>query len=425
MNIVIFTDTYLPKIDGICISVDHFTRILGGRGHNFVICAPKYGDNDIDHIADNIQVIRFKNAPLPSYPDIKVVLPSHKKITRAMTMFPPDLVHIQTPGLLGQYGVLAAKMYGVPLVGTYHTLVSEQDTYISLYRLLKVDTLLDYFKSHKKVEKRLDKIERKESKSLKSQIIYKLTLGVYQAGELIISPSHLIKKDLQDGGATTPIEVVSNGMDLDRFRGVVREKPTTGPKLLHVGRISFEKNCQVVIKAFALMLEKFPNATLDIVGDGPALTSIKIEAKHLGVFDKMNFPGFVPHGTLHELYPKYDLFMTASTMETQGLVVLEAMACGLPCVGVNAYALPELIQNDRNGFIVEPFDHIQMAERAMQLLNDGELYKKFSAQSLSIASEHEVHACADRLESVYQSVIDKHRARKASGGGGILSGFLQ
>jgi len=272
MNIVIFTDTYLPKIDGVGISVDHFTRILAARGHNFVICAPRYEDDDSEKVGDNIHIIRFRSAPLPSYPDIKVVLPSQKKIAKAMTMYNPDLIHIQTPGLLGNYGVLASKMYGVPMIGTYHTLVSEQDTYISLYRLLKVDTLLNYFKSNKKIEKRLDKIERKKGKSIKSQIIYRLTLGLYQAGELIISPSHLIKKDLLEGGATVPIEVVSNGMDLDRFRGSIKELPQAGPRLLHVGRISFEKNCEVVLKAFAMIREKFPNATLDIIGDGPAQT---------------------------------------------------------------------------------------------------------------------------------------------------------
>jgi 1,2-diacylglycerol 3-alpha-glucosyltransferase len=415
MNIVIFTDTYLPKIDGVGISVDHFSRILGARGHNFVICAPRYGDSDVEQIGDNIHIIRFKNAPLPSYPDIKVVLPSHKKLTKAMSIFKPDLVHIQTPGLLGQYGVLAAKMYGVPMIGTYHTLVSEQDTYISLYRLLKVDTLLNYFKSHKKVEKRLDKIERKKEKGIKSQIIYKLTLGLYQAGELIISPSHLIKKDLIEGGASIPVEVVSNGMDLDRFRGSVKS-PGNPPKFLHVGRISFEKNCEVVLKAFAMLLPKFPGATLDIIGDGPALTSMKIEAKHLGVYEHCNFPGFVAHGTLHDVYPKYDLFLTASTMETQGLVVLEAMACGLPCVGVNAYALPELIQHDRNGFIVEPFDHIHMAKRAEEVLSNPDLFRRFSEQSLAIAQEHELSVCADRLESVYQSVVDKKRVKESPAG---------
>ncbi len=405
MNIVIFSDAYLPKVDGIAISIDHFSRILGGRGHNFVICAPKYGEGDFDRIGDNIHVVRFNSAGLPSYPDVKVVLPSQNKISKAMKMFKPDLVHIQTPGLLGQYGILAAKMYGVPLIGTYHTLISEQETYISPYRLLKVDKLLNLFKSQKKVKKRLDKVERAPGDNLRKKIILNLCNGLYETGRLIISPSHRIRKVLVDEGVKTPVEVISNGMDLDRFTGEVREAPGDSPRLLHLGRISYEKNADVVLRAFALIQEKKPGATLDIVGDGPALTSLKIEAGQLGLKDKVNFPGFVNHADLPELYRKYDLFMTASTMETQGLVVLEAAACGLPSVGVDAFALPELIHHGRNGFIVEPYDHVGMAESALKLLSDPDLYRIYSRECLAIAGEHDVHACADKMEQTYMKVV--------------------
>ena len=406
MNIVIFTDTFLPKIDGVGISVDHFSRILAGRGHKFMILCPRYDSNDFMRIGDNIEIQRFKNAPLPSYPEIKVVLPSRKKVRRAMTDFKPDLVHIQSPGLLGQYGVLAARMYGVPHIGTYHTLISEQDTYISLYRLLKMDSLLNYFKSEKKIKPRLDKIEvGKKEKTIKKRIILKLCNSLYETGRLIISPSHLIKKELESNGVTTPIEVISNGMDLTRFTGTVRQANIDAPRFLHVGRISYEKNCEVVLKAFALILQKKPGATLDIMGDGPALTSLKIEAKQLGIIDKVNFTGFVQRETLPEKYPQYDVFMTASTMETQGLVVLEAISCGVPCVGVDSFALPELIRHGENGFIVEPFDHINMAARAMELLENPETYKKFSSAGLDLSREHELERCADKLERVYKSVV--------------------
>lgn len=406
MNIVIFTDSFLPKIDGIAISVGNFSRLLGERGHNFVICAPEYEKNETVNLGENVHIVRFRNTGLPSYPDVKMVLPSHKRITKAMTMFKPDLVHIQTPGLLGQYGVLAAKMYGVPLMGTYHTLVSEQDTYVSLYRLLKVDALLDFFTSQKKVKKRLDKIERKKEKTLKKTIILKLCNGLYETGKLIITPSHLIKEELQKEGVQTPIEVVSNGMDLTRFTAAPREAPTGPPRLLHVGRISYEKNCDVILKAFTLILKKTPEATLDIFGDGPALTSLKIQANQLGIDKNVVFHGFVDHASLPTIYPRYDVFLTASTMETQGLVALESAACGLPCIGVDAFALPELIQHNRNGYIVEPFDHFALAEKTMQLLGDAETYRRFSKQSLEIAQDHELTKCADRMEAVYRMLIN-------------------
>ncbi len=402
MNIVIFTDTFLPKIDGVAVSTEHFTRILAARGHNFIICCPKYGKNDTTSLGENIELIRFKSGYLPSYPDIKVVLPSRKKIKKAMTSFKPDLVHLQTPGLLGQYGVLAARMYGVPLVGTYHTLVSEQDTYVSLYRLLKLDALLNRFKRKKKLKKKkLGKVERKSGKSLKKRLILKLCNNMYEKGRAIISPSHMIKKELESQGVRTPVHVISNGMDLSRFKSDVKSAPGDSPRFLHVGRISHEKNCEVVLKAFSLILEKKPGATLDIIGDGPALTSLKIEAKQLGIADKVSFPGFINRAELPEVYPKYDMFLTASTMETQGLVVLEAISCGLPCVGVDAYALPELIHDGENGYVVESFDHKTMAEKALELLENPTRYKEFSARGLEIARGHELEACADKLEEFY------------------------
>jgi glycosyltransferase involved in cell wall biosynthesis len=194
-------------------------------------------------------------------------------------------------------------------------------------------------------------------------------------------------------------------MDLDKFSGKPRSAPGSSPRLLHVGRISYEKNCQVILRAFAIIRETIPDATMDIVGDGPALASLKIEAKHLGLDDSVSFPGFVPHNTLPEIYPQYDLFLTASTMETQGLVVLEATASGLPCIGVESYALPELIHDGRNGFITEPFDHKAIAEKTIEILENSDLYEKFSRESLAIASQHDIHICADRLEEVYRIAV--------------------
>lgn len=444
MNIVVFTDTFLPKTDGISISLNHFTKILANRGHHFVICAPSYEKKDTIEIHDNVTIIRFKNAPLPSYPDIKIVLPSQKKLKKAMTMYKPDLIHIQTPGLLGQYGVLMAKMYKVPLIGTYHTLVSEQGTYVSLYRLLKVDRLLNFFKGassnrffemkifiegslwvnlgrsvsekgifrgalkpRKKVKKRLDKIIRSKDKTIKKRVIMKLCNSLYEAGELIISPSEMIKKELESKGVKKPIAVISNGMDLSRFKGVPK-KPSSKIKLLHVGRISFEKNCDVILKAFEIIIESIPDAQLDIVGEGPAITSLKIQVEQQGIQNSVNFLGFLPHSTLHNLYPKYDLFITASTMETQGLVVLEALACGVPCIGVDSFALPELIQNAESGYVVEPFDYSDMAQKCLKVLKDPLLFEKFSRHALRIANNHELHSCADKLEETYFSVLEKN-----------------
>jgi 1,2-diacylglycerol 3-alpha-glucosyltransferase len=177
MKIAIFTDTFLPKIDGVAISIYQFCNILAEKGHEFTICAPKYKEDDqIEmELHPNIQVYRFKSAPLPSYPDVKIVLPSHKKIKKAVKEFGAQLIHLQTPGLLGQYALLASKMYNVPMVGTYHTLISEQEMYLSLYRLLNLDKLMDYFILGKKIKKNLEKIENKATGNIRKALLWKYT----------------------------------------------------------------------------------------------------------------------------------------------------------------------------------------------------------------------------------------------------------
>ncbi|MCX7998923.1 MAG: glycosyltransferase [Leptospiraceae bacterium] len=413
MRVIYFSDTFLPKIDGVSISIKNFSERLSQKGYEFIICCPEYGEGDFYRMNDKIHIERFMSAYLPSYPDIKVVLPSPTRVAKIIQDFQPHLCHIHTPGLIGQYAISGAERFGLPAIGTYHTLISEQDTYISLYRILKLDKLFMKINKFDKTLtlKNLLKFQKFDNFNIQKKIILKLCNYFYDRCDLIISPSHLLKQQLLEFGIKKPIAVVSNGMDLSRFRG----KPKTCSKeykLLHVGRISYEKNCDVVINAFAEIQKVLPNATLTIIGDGPALASLKLQVSQLKLEEKVIFKGFIPNTELPEIYPQYDLFMTASTMETQGLVILEAIACGLPAVGVNAYAIPELIQDGVNGYNAKPFQPKEMAELALKILQDEELYKSFSKKSLEIASEHEISKCVDKMDEVYQSTREFQGKKK-------------
>ncbi|MCB1190963.1 MAG: glycosyltransferase [Leptospiraceae bacterium] len=413
LKIIYFSDTFLPKIDGITLSIKNFSELLSLRGHQFLICSPRYGEDDFYRINENIKVERFFSGFLPSYPDIKVVLPNPSKVRRVIKDFQPDLVHIHTPGLLGQYAINAAEKYGIPVVGTYHTLTSEQDTYISLYRMLKIDKLflkVNKFNKRLKIKDMLD-FEKYTNFNITKKIILKVCNNLYNRCDLIISPSHLLKDQLIEFKIKKPITVVSNGMDLKRFHGEIKEL-NPNLKLLHVGRISYEKNCDVVIKAFKIIQEKLPTATLTIIGDGPALSSLQLQAEQLNLKDKIIFKGFIDNSELHKHYPMYDLFITASTMETQGIVILEAIACGLPAIGVKSFAIPELVQDNINGFNPEPFNVNEIAEKTIEVLTDPEKYKQFSENSLKIAQNHDLNKCVDLMEEVYEklaSIKDKKK----------------
>lgn len=404
MRIVVFTDTYLPKIDGVGISTEQFCRLLVERGHQFVICAPQYGqDDDTVGSGGGIKVIRFTNRPLPSYPEVKLANLSLRRIREAMAG-KPDLVHIQSPGLMGQYGIAAARLYSIPVVGTYHTMVNEVGMYLSPYRLLKLDKLVEKVKDTLSLDLRteLRKAEHSPKKSLSNRLILRLTNELYNRCEVVISPTELIAAELRGAGVKRPVEIVSNGLDLVRFHGDPRSCDGNQPKYLHVGRISFEKNVDVLLWAFARIREQQPGATFDIVGDGPALSSLKAEAGRLGIGDAVRFHGFIQRTDLPEIYPQYDCFLTASTMETQGLVVLEALASGLPAVGVDAYALPELIRHGENGFLARPFDDAGIADYAVQVTSQGERYQEFSRTSLAIAAGHDMNRSAELLERIYR-----------------------
>jgi len=406
MRVLYFSDTFLPKIDGVAMSIRNFSLALEERGHEFCIACPRYGEGDFDQMGQSIEVIRFRSGFLPSYPDIKVVLPSPGKITKIVNQFKPDLIHIHTPGLLGLYAVNAAERNGIPTIGTYHTLMAEQEMYVSFYRLFKLDKLflkINKFKKKLEIED-LDKYVKLDNFNIRKKIILKICNDIYNRCDVVISPSYLIKKQLIEYGINKPITVVSNGMDLARFQGKVKRFEGDSPKILHVGRISYEKNCDVVINAMAQVFKTFPNATLTIIGDGPAVPSLKKQAELLGISGQVHFLGFVPNSELHDIYPQYDLFLTASTMETQGLVVLEAIACGLPAVGVDAFALPELIQEGLNGHVVQPFDSRNLGQKAADLLKDPDRYESFSRESIRISKEHEISRCVDEMEDLYKRV---------------------
>jgi 1,2-diacylglycerol 3-alpha-glucosyltransferase len=414
LRVLYFSDTFLPKTDGVAVSIKNFSELLTLRGHEFRICAPRYAEDDFERMGDNIQVVRFRCGYLPSYPDIKVVLPSPGKIKRIIEDFKPEIIHIHTPGLLGLYGVNAAERYGVPTIGTYHTLMAEQEMYVSFYRLFKLDKLffkINKFKKKLNIEE-LDKFVKFDNFNIRKKIILKICNDIYNKCDVVISPSHIIKNQLLDYGINRPITVVSNGMDLKRFTGKVKSVNKDAPKILHVGRISYEKNCDVVINAFKIIHGTFPKATLTIIGEGPAIESLKRQAEHLELQDAVIFTGFVPNAELHNIYPQYDLFLTASTMETQGLVVLEAIACGVPAVGVDSFALPELIQDGKNGYIAPPFDVKKLAELSIKLLSDEKQYAEFSKNSIAIASEHEMGRCVDDMETVYTKVIEAMKGKQ-------------
>jgi glycosyltransferase involved in cell wall biosynthesis len=170
---------------------------------------------------------------------------------------------------------------------------------------------------------------------------------------------------------------------------------------LHVGRLSFEKRIDVILDAMALVVKNYPEATLTIIGKGPAMESLEAQSTRLNLKNNVKFKGFVKRDRLPEIYREHDVFVTASEMETQGIVLLEALASGLPVIGVNMLATPDVVHNKKTGFLVKKGDSKKMGKRMIQLIQKPKLVKEMGVNARKEARKHDIRKVMQNLEKVY------------------------
>jgi len=237
----------------------------------------------------------------------------------------------------------------------------------------------------------------------------------YDQMDCVITPSTHTKNMLKKAGLKSPVFVVSNGIDLNLFTAnkekervkKIRETYNTNHLILHVGRISKERNIDKIIYAAPLVIKKFPDAKFLIVGNGPELNKLKDLAKKLNIENNTIFTGKIEQKELPYFYTAADVFVTPSTIDTQGLVVLESLVCGTPVVAANAKALPELIKENETGFLFK-YDNIEMlSEKVIKILEDNKIRKKFSDNGKKLAEKHNIYKSVDRLIEIYNYYSNK------------------
>ena len=408
MKIAYFADAYKPQINGMTISVEAFAKAFS-KEHEIMIFAPGYGRKEVIEKEGRIVIRRYPSFVFPSYKDWQVATPDIGEILKATEEFNPDIIHFHSPGPLGMLGILAAKKLKKPLVGTYHTLFSETLVYISPAKLLEryiryIDRVVSGLGLEVNRQKNVDK---PGEETLSKKITWSLLNRIYKYCDVVICPSGAIKRELSKRGMEVRMEVVSNGLDLKRFppKKEYKQKQV----ILHAGRLGYEKKIDVVLDAFKLVLTKCPEAILWIAGGGPADESLKKKAEKNGISGKVRFLGMVDRKELAKIYREADVFVTASTMETQGLVILEAMASGLPVVGVKAFAVPDVVKHGTNGYLVMPGGAKDMAEKTAKILQDLKLQKKMGKASREAAQKHDITICVRKMEKVYRSLSVKER----------------
>ena len=374
MRIGLFTNNYLPFCGGVTISVETLRRGLEARGHEVWTVAPRFpGARDAAP-----RVIRVPSVPAATYPEFALAVPWSPRVGRRVRALDLDVFHAHHPFLLGPAARRAARRLGRPLVFTYHTRYEKYAHYVPLTRTLVEAAALG------------------------------LSTRFAAGADAVIAPSALIREQLRARGVTTPVSVVPTGVDLARFRPGDRVTarralglPIADPLLLYVGRLDREKSVDRVLLAFDRVAGTLADARLWLVGQGKESEALRALARQLGAGERIHFAGVREHAGLAAWYQAADLFLFASETETQGLVLAEAAACGLPAVAVIAPGCDEVIRDGETGILTKN-DPAGLAEAAIGLLLDGERRAAMRLRARQVAErEFDVELQIDRTLQLY------------------------
>lgn len=385
MRIAIFLDTWFPQVDGVVTSTVSFAEKLAQKGHAVLIVAPLGRQASNYHPPNGIKVIQVPSLALPSYPDYRIAGIYNQKVYDEVKDFSPEIMHCQTPFSLGWMGIILGRLFHRPVVGTYHTLLPEFLMYLPIPII-------------------------KES-NFSKQATWAVTTFFYKQLTLSSTPSHAIKKLLAQQ-QLLGVKVIPNGIPIELFPYQATKAPTKTLELSFVGRVSFEKNIDILLEGVKHLVDKNIPTRLRIIGAGPAMDSLKDKAKELGIQKNVLFKGLVPRAKLKNALKECHLAVTASTMETQGLAMLESMSLGLPCVGANAMAIPEAIKDQYNGYLFKPGQSKQLADYCEKIFNQPKLWKKLSQNARKTALNYAMDKRTDDLIDFYHQAMNRFKRSK-------------
>ncbi len=404
MRIMIVTDQSAPMVGGVPTVTQGLAVDFANRGDHVWVVAPSSGQRDIHRLEQKVHVYRFSSFEWPTYKELRIpflpILPFH----RLLKKIDPDIIHIHSPVVLGNIAQIVAGSLRKPVIVTNHYLP------INMSRSLSADPLF--------------------GKPFKT-VTYSYLVHFCNRCEYVTAPTMTALNLLYEHGLRAPAQAISNGVDLKKFSPGVRDKqlshrlhlPSGRPLILSVNRLSQEKRIDVLIDAIAKMTG---DAHLAIASTGPAEADLRAQVEELNLMDRVSFLGFIPDKDLASLYRLADVFTIPSEAELQSLATMEAMASGLPVIAADAYALPELVHHNSNGFLFQRGNSEEMAQYLDVLVTQIELRRQMGSRSLEIIAGHDHTKVLDQWEALYHRLsnefveakerkLRRQRARKKEG----------
>ncbi len=381
MKVLIISDVYFPRINGVSTSILTFRRELARLGHEVTLIAPEYGNTLMEGEND---ILRVPSRRVPFDPEDRLMKAgSIRKLTTAFVAGTFDLVHVQTPFIAHYAGIALARRLGVPCIASYHTFFEE---YLFHYFPLAPKALMRY-------------AARRFSRSQGNAL------------DALVVPSQAIAKILRDYGVHRPTRIIPTGVNAIDLHGgdgaAFRQRhgiKTDQPVVIFVGRVAFEKKIDFLFHVLCQVQTYLPNVLLVIAGDGPARNHLQQLAQHLGIQNNVLFTGYLDrNGGLRDVYRAADVFAFASDTETQGLVLLEAMALGVPIVSTAEMGTWDILQAGQ-GALVATRDVTDFSTKLVALLRDATLRNRLSLEGITYAKQWTAASMSVRLADFYREV---------------------
>jgi glycosyltransferase involved in cell wall biosynthesis len=374
-KVAIFTETFLPKIDGIVTRLKYTVENLVLLGDEVMVFSPDGGLREYC----GAKIYGVSGFPLPLYPELKVALP-RPSIGYALEQFQPDIVHVVNPAVLGLAGLYYAKAMKLPLLASYHTHLPQ---YLHHYGLGFLESTM-----------------------------WELLKTAHNQAELNLCTSNAMVDQLRSHGIER-VDLWQRGVDTNRFHprfksDSMRSRLSQGRKnatlMLYVGRLSAEKEINQILP----ILESVPNSCLALVGDGP----YRQELERVFAGTATNFVGYLQGEELASAFASSDVFLFPSRTETLGLVLLEAMAAGCPVVAARSGGIPDIVTDGVNGYLFEPDAPNGLLQATQRLLREPHLFKQNARLE---AEKWSWSAATEQLQQYYDGAIASCRDRKLVG----------
>jgi glycosyltransferase involved in cell wall biosynthesis len=392
MNILMLTNTYAPHVGGVARSVEGFAGEFRKLGHRVVIAAPIFAGAP----KEETDVVRFPAVQRFNGSDFSIPLPVPGKLIAALRAFPPAVVHSHHPFLLGDTALRVAATRKIPIVFTHHTLYEKYTHYVP-----------------------------GDSPKMK-RFIVELVTGYCNLCDGVIAPSRSVAELLLRRGVKSRIAAIPTGVDVEAFgKGdgrAIRRRLSIPPDAFvvgYVGRLAREKNLRFLAHAVARFLPACENRYFLVAGDGPSGEEIRQIFSALGLIHRLRMTGVLDPRALPDLYHAIDAFAFGSRSETQGMVLTEAMAAGVPVVALDACGIREVVRDRINGRLLPAEDPDQFREGLSWIAAlEGEDRRRLRDEAKKTALEFSMARSVAMTLRFYEALISSGSSAKQSGSGG-------